>query len=135
MKKLLFALALLLCAAAAHAQTVVNPRTVEFTVSPDHAVVLGDGQPAVTKYDIRFYATGASAPFSEATLGKPTPDGTGKVALPLANIPQFVAIPVGTAYVARVVAVGPLGEGVSEPSNPFDIQVSPRAPAGVTIKK
>lgn len=135
MKKLLFAALFLLCAVSAHAQTVVNPRTVEFTVSPDHTVVLGDGQPAVTRYDIRFFAVGATTPFSEASLGKPTPDGTGKVSLPLGEIPQFLAIPVGTGYVARVAAVGPLGEGVSAPSNPFDIQVSPRAPAGVTIKK
>lgn len=112
----------LLGAAAVHvdAQTM-NPRTVEFDVSPDHdAEVLG--QPVVTRYELRIYAEGATQPITTADLGKP--------AGPRASVERaavFAAMPIG-AYVARVAVLGPGGEGVSDPSVPFGRLTGPRAP-------
>jgi len=122
------------CVASASAQLVVNPTHVEFTVSADHAVTLPDGSAAVTRYEIRFYATGATQPQQASDLGKPTPDATGKASVDIASV--IIAFPVSpsTQYTAKVAAIGIAGEGVSAAaSNPFARVAPPAAPANVTL--
>lgn len=135
MKRLFLTLLFLLVATVAAGQTVINPTRVEFTVSLDHAVVLADGQPMVTSYDVRFYAAGASEPTSVSSIGKPDPDGSGVASVDISSV--IIAFPVSptTQYVARVAAVGPTGEGVSDPSNPFLRVAPPRAASRVIFVK
>lgn len=121
---------ILACAATADAQ-VINPRVVEFDVSADHSrVVLG--QPAVTRYELRVFAEGASAPITTADLGKPTPASGTRVSLDQAAV--FAAVPLG-AYVARVAAIGPGGEGVSDATSPFGRLSAPSAPSTVAVAR
>lgn len=107
------------------AQTVINPRTVEFDVSPDHDRLILS-MPIVTGYRIDFYLIGATAPVQAGDLGKPTPDAAGHVVI---TRPELFALPIG-GYVARVVAVGPGGEGASVPSDPFGEIGPPGVPGG-----
>lgn len=127
------ALFLLLMPAIAGAQLVINPTRVEFMVSADHGVVLPDNSPAVTRYEIRFFASGASAPQQVSDLGKPTPDGTGKAAVDITQ--TIVAFPISptTQYTAKVAAIGPAGEGVSADSNPFVRAAPPQAASAVKL--
>ena len=122
--------ALLTATIGAEAQ-VINPRVVEFDVSADHSrTVLG--QPAVTRYELRVYAEGASAPITTADLGKPTPAAGTRVSLDQSAV--FAAVPLG-AYVARVAAIGPGGEGVSDATAPFGRLSAPAAPANAGVAR
>jgi hypothetical protein len=105
-------------AAPAVAQTVTNPRIVEFTPSPDHHATLAGGQAAVNRYDVEVYMTGASAPFHTVDAGKPVPDPDGKVRYDFLNRVSGWPLP-GAVYQVRVSAVGPEGVGRSTPSNQF----------------
>jgi lysozyme family protein len=115
--------ALVLWPAVAGAQPVKNPRIVEFDTSADHAVI-EFGVPVVARYELRLYAPGASAPITVSDLGKPA---AGRVSFDRASV--FALVPAVGDYEARVVAIGPGGEGPSEPV-PFAAAV--RVPAGVT---
>ena len=110
--------ACLLVGASAFAQTVVNPRIVEFDPSTDHAVVLAGGQPAVTEYALELYLQGAGSPFYTMSLGKPAPQGDGKIRYDFSSNIAAWPLPGGT-YESRVTAVGPTGTGRSDPSNTF----------------
>lgn len=96
---------------SAHAQTVVNPRTVEFDPSADHDSL-------VTRYDLEIYQAGAAQPFHTVDLGKPALDTDGKVRVDFASKLTAWPLPNGT-YEARVSAVGPTGVGRSDLSNQF----------------
>lgn len=125
---------MLLSALPVAAQTVINPNHVEFIVSADHAVVVSGVGPLVESYEIRFYASGASAPQQTANLGKPTPDGTGKAVVDIAA--TIVAFPVSPSvtYTARLVALGVAGPSVeSEASNGFLAVAKPRAAGAATF--
>ena len=102
---------LLLFAAGASAQTVLNPTTVTFTPSTDHAVTVG-GVPLVAKYELRHYLVGATSPVQTQDLGKPTP-------------------------VSGVIsaAVGPTGVGESAASNHYFFAGPPATPASVSVSK
>lgn len=114
------------------AEAVVNPTAVEFVASTDHDTVLSEGEPAVTRYELRWYATGTSAPFQVTDLGKPTKPPTGPIHVDLGAV--FGAVPLGLGYTVRVVAIGPGGtSGDSNTSNLFDRVGPPRAPSGVTV--
>ena len=114
--------------ALAAAQHTLNPTSVEFTASADHAGILADGQPAVTRYQLEIYIKDAPAPLTTVDLGKPTPDTVNRVSV----IPTvLIGLPVGQTYVARVTAIGPGGEGRSEPSNDFSRSDAPRAPTNL----
>ena len=128
---LVLALLLVLCCAGfAEAQTtpVFNPRYVSFDPSADHSTTVTVGTttvPVVTRYELRIYAEGATVPVTTSDLGKPTANGTtGRIEVDRQDV--FVAIPVG-AYVARVAAIGPGGEGVSLPTDPFGRVSAPSA--------
>jgi len=102
----------------ASAQTVTNPRIVEFDPSADHSVTLSDGQPAVERYDLEIYMAGATAPFHTVNLGKPAPQADGKIRYDFSSQVAGWPLP-GGIYEARVSAVGPTGVGRSDVSNPF----------------
>ena len=111
-------------AATLHAQVVSNPQVVEFDPSPDHLTVLGNGQPAVSRYDLEVYVVGASVPFVVVNMGKLAPQQDGKSRFNFSSIVASWPLPGGT-YEARVRAVGPDGTGLSTPSNPFNFTLQP----------
>ena len=129
-----FALALaLLAPMSANAQTVVNPVTVTFTPSADHAVIALDGNPMVTKYEMRIYTEANPTTVLTVTdIGKPTPVAN---LVTITNAVWFSALTPNTKYFAKVVAVGLTGEGVSDPSNFFGNVGAPAKPTAVTVKK
>jgi hypothetical protein len=108
----------LVCASSLHAQVVRDPRVAEFDPSPDHWRVLADGEPAVLRYELGVYLLGASAPFTTVDMGKPSPASDGKIRYDFSSGVAGWPLPGGT-YEARVSAVGPGGEALSEPSNQF----------------
>ena len=107
-----------LFATSLQAQVLSDPRIAEFDPSPDHGTVLESGQPAVLRYDLDMYVVGASAPFATVSMGKPEPEADGKIRYDFTSAVVGVSFPGGN-YEARVSAVGPEGEALSDPSNPF----------------
>jgi hypothetical protein len=115
------ALAILAVAALAspsQAQVVSDPRIAEFDPSPDHWRTLDGGQPAVVRYDLGVYMCGAAEPFTTIDMGKPSPEGDGRIRFDFSASVAGWPLPGGN-YEARVSAVGPEGSASSEPSNPF----------------
>jgi hypothetical protein len=112
---------------------VVNPKTVEFTPSADHdAISVLTGQPVVSRYELRMYLEANPAtPISTTDLGKPTPAGG---VISVTNPVWFAGLTPNTRYVARVAAIGPTGEGVSDASGPFGNAPAPKA-GGVPVMK
>ena len=100
------------------AQVLSDPRIAEFDPSPDHWAVLGSGQPAVLKYELDVYVVGSTTPLGTVDMGKPSPDSDGKIRYDFSAQIVSLVLP-GSNYEARVSAVGPEGEALSEPSNPF----------------
>ena len=115
---LLAPLALIALPSRASAQTVLNPRIVEFIPSVDHDDVLSDGRPAVERYLFKVFQAGASQPFHTVDMGKPDADADGVVRFDFWSTVAAWPLP-GGEYVSRVDAVGPGGSGLSAPSNPF----------------
>ena len=109
---------LLASAATLHAQVLSDPRIAEFDPSPDHWAVLGSGQPAVLRYELDMFVVGSSSPFGTLDMGKPSPEADGKIRYDFAAQIAAWSLPGGN-YEARVSAVGPEGEALSDPSNPF----------------
>jgi len=105
--------------AAAQTSVVANPTSVQFTPSADHATTLSSVA-LVESYVLRFYQVGTTQPFHEIGLGKPAPDGDGEIRVDLSGAVSSWPSPGGT-YEARVAAVGPGGEGLSDPSNAFTL--------------
>lgn len=114
----LVAVALCFCATPAFAQTVKNPTTAVFTVSPDHA--------QVTRYEIGFFIGTAVDPVQVADLGTGTPVA-GELSKP---VPSY---PIGQTYVAKVKAyAGTIASDWSAASNPF--YRTPATPGPVVIR-
>lgn len=101
---------------------VTNPSGVSFDVSADHDVLVL-GVPAVARYELRITAVG-EATVTTFDLAKPVPVG---VTATVVNAAMFAPLAMGE-YVARVVAIGPGGEGVSLPTVPFGRLTAARAP-------
>jgi hypothetical protein len=98
-------------AAPLSAQTIENPKTVEFDPSPDHDVVT-EGTPLVDRYEMDFFIQGAVQPVLTLNLGKPVPAVDGRIRVNfVALLPQSL-LP-GTIYTALVAAVGPGGRAAS----------------------
>ena len=119
MRYLLATVLLVLAAAPAAAQTVLNPTGAEFTLSPDHD--------RVTRYEMEILdAVGSSA--STLDLGMPLdPDGDQTVTV----IIDLDGIPFGT-YTAIVRAYASDVQG--EDSSPSDVFARvPGAPGGVLV--
>jgi len=121
---------MLALASTAGAQIVTDPRIAEFDPSPDHDAVLDSGEPAVLRYELGVYMAGAAAPFTKVDMGKPSPESDGKIRYDFSSNIVGWPLPGGT-YEARVGAVGPEGEALSEPSNPFAFGVA--SPCSVTL--
>jgi hypothetical protein len=123
----LIALGLMLAlGASAQAQTASNPTTVQFVASLDHNTEFG-GAPILTRYDLRIYLQGATAPIANYDVGKPMPDANNQIVV--VNPSWFIGLAMNILHVARVASVGPAGEAASDPSNPFGNAAIPRAPA------
>jgi hypothetical protein len=124
----------LMLGATAQAQTVTNPKVVEFTVSADHNRLLtaeSVSVPVLTRYEIRFYMAGAPQPVSSFDLGKPVAADGATVTI--TNVAIFA--PLDTAvYTARVVGIGPGGEGVSDATVPFVSVKAPRMSGAPTLR-
>lgn len=127
-----FALLLAWCPAAVAQTVVLNPTTVEFDPSPDHALNGLDGAPLVTRYQLEMFLEGAVLPFSVQDLGKPSPGPDGKIRI--VNASWFVALAMNVRYVAKVLTIGPTGVGVSDPSNPFGRTGPPRPVSGLVVR-
>jgi hypothetical protein len=113
--RLLVAIACLVAGTFVYAQTVtLDPRTAEFDPSLDHA-----DPTLVVRYDLELYFVGASQPFQVVSLGKPAPQGDGKIRVDLATVLGTFP-PAGTNYEARVSAVSGANQfGRSTVSNQF----------------
>ena len=120
--------------ASAQTGVVINPTTVEFDPSADHARMGLDGQPLVARYELRIFAQGAAQPITVYDLGKPEPGGNGKITIVNRNY-FLTALLMNVPYTGRVSAIGPTGEGVSDPSNPFGNQGPPAAAGSVVVRQ
>jgi hypothetical protein len=105
--KRLFVLLCLLPAGVQAQEAILNPQKAQFTASADHATI--------TRYELRHFVVGQTAPAQVYNLGKPTPDGTNTITATFPALPRDPA----KQYVAKVVAIGPQGEGASTDSNPY----------------
>jgi hypothetical protein len=105
-------------AAGVQAQVLSDPRVAEFDPSLDHWGVLDTGESAVLHYKLDVYLVGASTPLGTVDMGKPSPQTDGKIRYDFASQIASWSLPGGN-YEARVSAVGPQGEALSDPSNPF----------------
>jgi hypothetical protein len=109
---------LLLAAAPAYGQSIVDARRVEFTPSPDHNAVNQSGTPLIDHYSIDVYLAGAQWPVASAILGKPAPDPDGFIRVDfVALLP--VALATGVNYEALVESVGPGGRSGGTRTNTF----------------
>ena len=116
---LLAVLTMLMSAAAATAQTVVDPQQAEFSPSPDHYVTTGaKATPLVKSYSLAIYEVGTAKAIQTINLGKPDPQTDGKIRVRFVSLLNPAPVP-GTLYQARVAAVGPGGTSWSELSNTF----------------
>ena len=127
MRRVLFLVCALLVPVIAPAQTLVSPTSsVAFTPSSDHAALNEDGSAVVTAYELRVMRfDNQTALFFTYALGKPIPVSGEIIVGPIS---AFATLTRAVQYVARVAAVGPGGEGISELSAPF---VYPYAPPAV----
>lgn len=117
---------------AVRAQTVVNPTTLRFVASAEHGVMLGE-VPVVESYEMRIVTMiNTTVVVWSFGLGKPVPDPTNVVTLPLP--PLATQLMANTLYQARVAAIGPGGEGESNLSNPFGLLEAPSAPTDVRVE-
>jgi hypothetical protein len=92
-----------------------------------------NGLPVVTKYELHVYIpTLLTTIVVTQDLGKPTPV-SGTATVTLANT-LITTLAKNTAYIARVAAIGPFGEGVSDNSNPFGYAAPPTKPTVPVIK-
>lgn len=135
MKRVLFVVAILLCATPAFAQTevAVNPDTVTFPISADHAAINPlTGLPVIARYELRLFQEGAAQPFTVQDLGKPAPATDGTITAK--NRAWFIGAAMNIRCYAVVAAIGPQGEGVSPHSNPFGNAPPPTATAAPVVK-
>lgn len=136
MRRLWWALLLVLVATSASAQTVVyNPERIQF-ISLDHETL-------VTSYVVEYWLNGVDpatgSPYTTSTLPKAALTGTGVAqtytAL-LTALTPFPAIQVGKTYRATVRSVGATLEETSarsELSDPFALRSVPQPPQQVSF--
>lgn len=132
MKKIFLVIALILLASSVNAQTVVNPKTIEFVPSSDHDILALDGSNMVTRYELTIFIEGNSTAISTTDIGKPLPVA-GMISI--TNPIWFAGLTPNTKYIAKVSAIGPTGSGISDPSNPFGNVGPPTKPGAPVVKK
>jgi len=134
----IFVAACVLIALPAMAQTVYNPRIMQFD-SVDHAVT--------SVYKVEFWLQAADpvtgAPISTYDLpkSKVTPSGLAapepQLQANLSDLTPLVGIPVGQTYVVRLIAVGMDGTSLSPrspASNPFATAGVPSSVTNVRVR-
>lgn len=119
---------------------VLNPTTVAFTASPDHAATAPlSGEALVTRYEGRYFTLDAAGnipagatPAFVVDYGKPTPGAGNTITLTNA----LGGMLPNTAYRLIVFAVGPGGEAESNASNPFgrETRSAPRPASSVVVR-
>ena len=120
MKKFVAVLAFVLFAGVASAQTVHNPTMVEFTPSPDHAVI--------TSYELDLVRASDNAVIQTLNVGKPAVDADGKCRASVNVQP----VTFGTYYAKmRSVASGVVG--LDSPNSENWVR-SPGAPSKPVVK-
>ncbi|HEY7285056.1 MAG TPA: BACON domain-containing carbohydrate-binding protein, partial [Vicinamibacterales bacterium] len=112
--------------AVLHAQSITDPRRVEFTPSADHTAVDGSGNPIVQSYSLQIYLSGGSTPIVTVPLGKPALDTDGMIRVDFVSL-LSTPLTGGIVYEGRVSAIGPGGSSTSLPSNTFSF-TAPCAP-------
>ena len=133
MHKFVLTLALLGWAIPLSAQVVVLPSsTVKFPANPAHATVVS-GLNVVDSYTLKIMPQGSTTVvFGPRDVGKPTPDGSSTITVPIGwTAAQLDALATG-AYVATISAVGPGGTTESSASAPFVVLTSP-PPQGAPV--
>ena len=83
----------------------------------DAQLICPGGLPVVSRYDIAFYAAAAFDPFLIIDIGKPPVQADGLIRVDLSN--RISSWPTDVESEARVIAVGPGGLAVGDPSNRF----------------
>jgi len=132
MRRLMFVLLLVPGSAFAQVPPVINPTGLTFTASPDQGKALPDGTKAVTSYAVRIEVVNAPGiTVASADVGLPTPDASNTIQV---TVPAFATLGFGQ-YLVHVAAIGPGGEGVSAPSDPFDVVTKPAAAGKPTVKR
>lgn len=134
--KTLCALLFVLFVAVPVSAQIVNPQTLEFPASADHAATFG-AQPLVTKYEalvVRQSATGSVLYVTD--LGKPTPNTSNVITVPMPLAGVGGAAPNNTVLLVAIRTVGAPGTTptTSVWSDPFGI-VGPPAATGKPIPK
>jgi len=120
MRTLLTCLFLIGISARVDAQTVTNPTTLTFTASADHATV--------TSYT--FQIVNGATVVDSGSLGKPTPDATNTISMPVSNIPGFGGVPKGVTLYIFIFAANTTGASTGVASNPFVVAAA--VPAAVS---
>lgn len=125
-----------LAPSAAQAQTVYNPRVVQFD-SPDHVT-------GVSAYKVELWLSTADpvtgAPISTYDLAKTKVTATSSTPAYQANLTDVTPLfsyPVGQTYVVRLIAVGvdpAMLSARSTPSNPFAAADAPRSLVNVSVR-
>jgi hypothetical protein len=147
MKKTILVLLSLLCLLSVvpnvNAQTVYNPTVIQFN-SLDHSIAC-PADKCVSSYKVEYWLQGVDPatgqPVSTYTLAKAKVVASG-ITDPawqanLADLTPIPAIPVGSNYVARVIAVGLDAATLSArsaASNPFASAGAPRSLTNVLLK-
>lgn len=131
-KKIILILVFIFLPSFVFAQPVVNPTKVEFQASADHDVMM-NSVAILTNYELRIYPIDSTVATRILNLNKPTPDASGKIVVSIVS--TIESLPVGN-YFSVLAAKGPGGEGVTPPSNPFQVTVrAPAAPTSLQITK
>jgi hypothetical protein len=106
----------------AFAQPLIDPQRVEFDPSPDHNAVNEIGTALLNSYRLDIYIAGQSAIYMSANLGKPTPEGDGKIRVAFLPLLPAPLVP-GIVYESRVSGIGPGGSGSSPLTNTFTLDL------------
>jgi all-beta uncharacterized protein len=105
------------------AQSILDPRYVEFAASSDHNRLASDGTPLITRYYLSIYPQGSTTAFATVDLGKPAPNTSGVIRVDFLPLLTVAPTP-GVVYEGRVTAIGPGGANASTTSNTFAYSVT-----------
>jgi hypothetical protein len=123
---------LLLPASPLLAQTATNPSLVEFLPVSAQYQTLSTGLPALLRYEVQFYTSGAASAFKVIDIGIPAPQADGMIRYDFSTQLGAWAYP-GVDGQLRVAAVGSGGSGVSALSNAFSYTSSSTTTTGGDI--
>ena len=107
-----------LLAGTGWAQTTVDPQVIEFIPSGSNALLLSDGTPALSGYDLEITVAGTTQVLQRISLGKPANDPDGMIRVNFASRLTSTPVP-GTSYDSRILTVGPTGTTPSSRSGVF----------------